>query len=151
MKNSNIQNQAGVSLIEILITLLVMSVGALGVASMQLTGLKYTAGAQTRSQASLLANDMMDRILGFQSAGRAPSKNCYTAVCNTQELVAHDKFVWLQQVSDLLPFGEGEITHSNIDSDQRIYVISLRWRRVANTQGGDDSEEFQLFTYRGGI
>lgn len=54
--------QLGVTLIEALVTLLVLSVGALGIASMQLAGLKYTSGSYARTQAVILADDMANRL-----------------------------------------------------------------------------------------
>jgi len=51
-----------VTLIEALVTLLVLAVGALGIASMQLAGLKYASGSYGRTQAVILADDMANRL-----------------------------------------------------------------------------------------
>lgn len=58
MKN----RQAGVSLIEVLVALLIMCIGLLGAAAIQLNALKFTDSSATSSQASFVAYDMMDRI-----------------------------------------------------------------------------------------
>ena len=55
-------DQGGFSLIEALITLLVMSVGLLGIVAMQVIGIQETAGALRHSQATWFAYDMADRI-----------------------------------------------------------------------------------------
>jgi type IV pilus assembly protein PilV len=155
-------------LVEILIAVLIAGIGGLGVASMQLAGMKYSAGAKTRTQASLLATDMLDRIRanrriaidktlynteGFESGtGAAPSTNCYTTSCDPEELAEFDKVGWLNQVSTLLPQGQARVAEIDLDAEQRIYQISLRWRNVSNRQGDiDDADEMQEFTFRGAL
>jgi type IV pilus assembly protein PilV len=54
--------QAGVTLIEVLVALLIMCIGLLGAAAIQLNALKYTDSSAISSQASFIAYDMMDRI-----------------------------------------------------------------------------------------
>lgn len=56
------RRQQGVTLIEVLVSLLVLAVGLLGAAALQLNALKYTDSAMMSSQASFIAYDMMDRI-----------------------------------------------------------------------------------------
>lgn len=158
-------NQTGVTLIEILVAILVMGVSALGVASMQMAGLKYNAGSQTRTQASILASDMMDRIRAnreialigplyntqdFVSSASKPSFNCHSSVCTEEQLVDHDKHVWLEQVSTLLPSGEAEILNIDITANQRMYQITLRWRFVANENidAVDPDSAFQQLIFR---
>lgn len=52
----------GFSLIEVLVALLIMSIGLLGAAAIQLNALKYTDSSSMRTQASFIAYDMLDRI-----------------------------------------------------------------------------------------
>lgn len=54
--------QQGFTLLEALIALVVVSVGLLGVAHMQLTGIKYNHEALLRTKAGVLAQDMADRM-----------------------------------------------------------------------------------------
>lgn len=54
--------QAGITLIEVLVTALVLTVGLLGAAAVQLKGLQYADAARMDAQASLVAYDMLDRI-----------------------------------------------------------------------------------------
>ena len=54
--------QSGFSLIEVLVALLVMCIGLLGAAAIQLNALKYTDSSSMTSQASFIAYDMMDRM-----------------------------------------------------------------------------------------
>jgi type IV pilus assembly protein PilV len=53
---------AGMTLIEVLVTLVIMSVGLLGVAALQLTTVRNNYDAYVRSQAAVMASDMLDRM-----------------------------------------------------------------------------------------
>ncbi len=59
---SRVQGQAGFSLLEVLVALLILSVGLLGLAGLQVLGLRHTGNAYFRTQATLLANEMVERI-----------------------------------------------------------------------------------------
>jgi type IV pilus assembly protein PilV len=60
--DSQVTRQSGFSLIEILIAIVIASIGLLGLASMQATGLKNNQSAYQRSQATVLAYDYADRM-----------------------------------------------------------------------------------------
>ena len=77
--------QSGFSLIELLISILIFSVGMLGLASLQITSMRMTQDAQQTYLASLLAN-------GIASQLRVGSNGV-------------DTNFWQQQVSETLPSG----------------------------------------------
>ncbi len=56
------QNQQGFSLIEVMVTMLIVSIGLLGIAGIIMTSLKNSQSSYGRSQATLLANDIIDRM-----------------------------------------------------------------------------------------
>ena len=62
MFDGNKQTQAGMTLIEVLVSVLILAIGLLGAAAIQLNALKYTDSSTKTSQASFIAYDMMDRI-----------------------------------------------------------------------------------------
>ena len=62
MRAGSKRAQEGMTLIEVLVALLILSVGLLGAAAIQLNALKYTDSSRMTSQASFIAYDMMDRI-----------------------------------------------------------------------------------------
>ena len=102
--------QRGVSLIELLVALIVLSVGMLGMASMEIQAKRLAFDAAQRSQAVALANDMFERMrgnptvlanyvvnnLGGVSIGTEPSPNCKSAGCDEAQLAAHDLWEWEQ-------------------------------------------------------
>lgn len=70
--------QRGFSLVEILITILIIGVGLMGTATLQLTGLGSNQGAYLRSQASILVYDMADRLRGNPDRAIAGEYNGFT-------------------------------------------------------------------------
>lgn len=56
------RDQKGFTLIEILITVIVLSIGLLGLAGLQINGLRANMSSETRSKATLLANDIAERM-----------------------------------------------------------------------------------------
>ena len=64
-----IKRQRGFTLIEVLIAGLVLSVGVLGVAGLQITALKNLQSSQSYGVAAMLANDIADRMWGEPGRG----------------------------------------------------------------------------------
>ncbi len=86
--------QAGMTLIEVLVAVLVLAIGLLGAAALQLNALKYTDNARMTSQASFIAYDMLDRIranagvdYAWAQAERAPPG---TSTASVRDLDLHD-------------------------------------------------------------
>lgn len=62
MRSDYRHRQSGMTLIEVLISVLILAIGLLGAAALQLNALKYTDSSTMTSQASFIAYDMLDRI-----------------------------------------------------------------------------------------
>ena len=67
--------QQGFTLIEVLVSLLVLSIGLLGLAALQATSLKANHGAYNRGQAIFLAYDIMDRMRANRTEALAGNYN----------------------------------------------------------------------------
>lgn len=133
--------QKGLTLLEILIALVVLSVGLLGIAGMQATGLRNNHAAYTKTQATALAMDMADRIranpkgaakdadsyTGFDTTGVIPEDpKCIDDGCTPAQMAAFDKYQWSQPLisndAPLLPGGRGIITRAG-----DLFTITLLW------------------------
>lgn len=103
----------GSSMIETLVSLLLLSFGSLGVAGLQATSKQTSHEAQQRLLASYLAQDVIERMrnnpsvlatyagsaVGGSSISTEPSPNCSTsAPCTAAQLAAHDRWVWEQAI-----------------------------------------------------
>jgi type IV pilus assembly protein PilV len=123
------RQQRGISLLEALVAMLVLSLGLLGLANLQSVGLKSTFGANLVSQASLLAYDMADRIRANPDDAAAYTgfvTNCPTPLPGAP-LVAVDLAEWSCSVQDLLPAGVGRIAGAPNGTGMR-YTITVEWR-----------------------
>lgn len=170
--------QSGFTLVEILVTVLILAVGSLGIASLQLAGLKYTSGSYARTQAVLLADNMANRIKSNRAfaldlnddgsfgatspyvvptfgATVAAATDCLTNTCTNEQLADYDLDSWLSEIQRVLPAGQGQVTISDkanpaTGQDERQFNIGIQWRQIANstTGNGDPDAEVQSFTFR---
>ena len=120
---------------EVLISIVVLSIGLLGLAGLQVNSLKNNNSSYQRTQANLLANEMFDRIranragmiLGYYDdpLGTTPSDpGCISSSCTTAQIAQYDAFLWTSEIGNLLPSGTATMTGSGADS---IFTITVMW------------------------
>jgi type IV pilus assembly protein PilV len=126
--------ERGVTLLEVLIAILIISFGMLGMAGMQSVGMKFNLGAAQRTAATLLANDMADRMRANAAGVTAGSYNSLfsggTAVancgnvtgCTTAELAQNDMYEWNQAIQAVLPGGQGFVCLDDSPADGTGYA-----------------------------
>ncbi len=131
-----IANQTGASLIEVMVALLILAVGLLGVLSMQSRALQLNQNAYLYSQAAILANDIMEAMrtsssLGpyIQETNTAPDCTDSTEDCSPAQIANWNMVEWRNNISSLLPDGEGVITQI-VDGGDLIseYEIKVSFR-----------------------
>lgn len=105
------KQQNGFSLLEILISVLVLSVGILGMAGLQVSSLKFNQTASIRSQATILAYEITDRMRTNRQAAQSGSYNtALTATTVSGSSRAQlDLNTWKQSLDSLLPDGRGSV------------------------------------------
>jgi type IV pilus assembly protein PilV len=119
------KTQRGTTLVETLVALVVLSVGLLGIAALQMASLTNNRGAHLRSQASVLAYDIADRMRANRTAANA---NAYRVdfgaepALSETTLNAIDLREWKATLRTILPGGDGEIV-----GDGTMFRISVRW------------------------
>ena len=114
----NLSRALGFTLIEVLVAVLVMSIGLLGLASLQATSLRFNNDSSAQTQATYLASDMADRMranvskaAGYPAQAAGENTTCYTtAGCTPDEMAANDIFEWNRDLAATLPAGQGSIT-----------------------------------------
>jgi type IV pilus assembly protein PilV len=132
---------AGFTLIEVLVALVVLSIGLLGVAGLQIVGLRGNLSAASRTQASYLAEDIIDRMRANYTAARGPAGAGHlqyqltmgaTAPTATDATAISDVTTWLTELQTL-PSGKGSI---NVDAVTSVVTVTIQW---LDTPGGDSN------------
>ncbi len=123
----------GFSLVEVLVSIFILSVGIIGSAGLQLTAFRAERQAAAQTAALQLATEMADMIRaldrrhaisGFPGpiAGvsyqanldgepQAPGKLCYASRCSPSELAEFEIYDWKRRVKLALPAGRLLICH----------------------------------------
>jgi type IV pilus assembly protein PilV len=129
----------GFSLVEVLIALIVMSVGMLGIAGLYVQSMQAGRTSMLRHHAVTLAGDIADRIRANPTAGAAyiaspgADNNCVGQGidCSVAEMAAHDIFLWEAQAAEFLPaMGDGSrqvVVNFDAAAAPPIYTITVRW------------------------
>jgi type IV pilus assembly protein PilV len=160
--------QRGVSIVEALIALVVLSVGMLGIAGLYLESVKANRSALARTKAVQFVNDMADRIRANRNAlaryvlvagtpptGTPPDCSLATANCTPQQAAAYDLANWYASVTDAslgLPRGPAgtsvplaAITFTAATGTVPArYVIQVSWLEPGDTNYLSSSAEVQL-------
>ena len=147
MKISSSNQQKGLSLIEVLISVFILAVGLLGLAAMQLQSLKYTQGSQWRSQANFLAYDIVERIRANRASvtDYVIAMNAAKPAGSLDTMAKNDLFLWLDQLETTIPGGDGSVAWDSGTRTLTIVVTSQdqgRVRQVADATAADTT-----FTY----
>ena len=109
------QRYSGFSLLEVMIALIIFSVGILGMAALLMLSVRTNHTAYLRSQAGFLAQGIADRMrmnmpalwnnqynLAYPVTGTAPGCTA-AAPCTIAQVVTRDSIIWSRSLTQLLP------------------------------------------------
>jgi type IV pilus assembly protein PilV len=147
----------GFTLIEVLVALLTLSIGLLGLASLQATSLRFNNDSSAQTQAAYLASDIADRMranasqlaaypnLSTNPPGSA-TPSCYTGGCSPAQMADNDVYEWYAGVK-ALPGGKGVIS----DAGGGLYKITVMWDQDRSGAAGtncniDDPNDLRCVT-----
>lgn len=147
--------QAGVGLIEVLVALLVFTIGILGLGATQLAAKRATYEAIQRSIASSLASDILERMRGNSgelasyavsevgSSALTATISCISSSCSTKDLAAFDLHEWsglLAGASEKITIAKNNVyagglldSRACIAVEDGLVTVAIAWR------GLDDS------------
>jgi type IV pilus assembly protein PilV len=141
---------AGFSIVEVLVALVVLSIGMLGIAALYVESLRAGRTAVYRTQAVNLASDMADRIRANRNAREAydlaaddepvergcaaTAEDATPNTCSAAELAEDDMARWRAAIIDQLP-GNGQgtptgtisVTTPAAATQTRVYAIAITW------------------------
>lgn len=143
--------RSGFSLIEVLVSLLVLAVGVIGAVGMQLAALRTAQQSAFQTFALQLAAEMVDAmragggrleptmwVMDYSSANdgdpAAPAKFCYASSCDAQELAEFQRYEWKKRVKAVLPAGRVQVCREATPWDGA--KRSFNWSCDSGAEGG---------------
>ncbi len=145
------RTQQGITLLEVLITLVIFSIGLMGSASMQITGLRLNQSAHLRTMAVVQAYDLADRIRAnragveagaYDSIVSKPSDpGCASTYCSPSEIAQFDAYEWNSANENVLPLGMGSVQR-DVGSD--VFRIRVMWQDERNDGHGSDCVDEEI-------
>lgn len=130
---------AGFTLIEVLVSMLILAVGLLGIASLQFKGMKYSTDAAIRSNIMMLAYDIADRIR--LNRGNADDYlGTYTVPLNrpatctqtngadaSNDLNCWYQLFWVDNDSSHVPPGTVVTIATDVATAEQDYSVMFQW------------------------
>ena len=159
-----LRRQAGITLIETLVALVVAALGILGILGMQMRTLADTQTGVRRAQALRLVEDLSERtrvnpnslgqIGSYASDWNAtapPTADCAASQCTPAELALYHLARWKTSVAQVLPGGsakifiaEDEAASSAAAGNRRQLGVMLRWRENEASAASDYQDPIGL-------
>jgi type IV pilus assembly protein PilV len=128
------RRQRGDTMIEVLVTVIIIAVGVLGTAALQITTLKNLSSSHSASVAAIVAGDFSERmranpiasLAGQYVHDAAPDAYppCAADTCTTAQLANYDMGTWWDDLAIVLPSASGEVTRN---AGTNTFVLTVRW------------------------
>lgn len=148
---------AGMSLLEVMIAVVIFSVGLIGVAALMLTSMRDNDATLARTQSTILASEMYEKMLANLPGAAAghytvafadtltttASPACDAAACDTQQLANWDLAQWATRLNQVLLSPDAEIT-VDTSVDPMIIQVSVLYDELMETAGTTT----ETFTFR---
>lgn len=135
------RRQRGMSLIEIMVALVLLSFGLMGMLGLKMAGLKHTGHANARAAASIHATDILDRMRAnpVRAAAGAYTLALEDAAPSAPADVAQvDLVQWRRGIAANLPGGSGSVSAVAADGSVRV-VLQWEERREADPQAKEQA------------
>lgn len=129
--------ERGASLIEVLIAVLVLAIGALGVAAMQAISLRNSQSALERTQAAVAAYSILDTMRANRQAAAQglynTARTCEVPASNGS-LVGSDLNLWFTELQSSVKAGACATVTCNGDTCE----VVIEWNDERGTGGAED-------------
>lgn len=127
--------QRGFSLLEVLVALLLTTLGVFGAIGLQLNALRFSADSAHRAQALLMTNDLLERMRANRGASplyaMTVSGECPEQAVENLPVLQQDRADFASAVTCQLPEGEARVT-----VDQGVARVLVRWSQARISEQG---------------
>lgn len=138
----SVKSQAGVSMIEVLVAILVSVIGLFSAMKLQLNAVSNTHSAYFRSQAAIISNALVDQMRANPTSAVAGNYDITLSgsVPTSGGMEVADLAQWRTDLSTTLPRGAGSVA---CVSATRLCSLVVQWDDSRGI-GGDSTEQFTL-------
>ena len=159
--NSQMKLQQGVGLIEVLVAVLILTVGILGLVGMQTRALQFSQESLVSSHALMLAYELTDRIRANKDKAGAYSViygesvsaavDCSNLDCTPDQIAQYDLSAWKTNVAANLPNGDCQVVR-DASGARPFFTITVRYqdtklnRALAGGTAADSYREVSVKT-----
>lgn len=131
-----LRSQAGSMLLESFIAILIFSMGILAIVGMQTSAIKNSADAKYRSEASLLANELLGKMwVSSDRTSTNPAQVALTLQANFQGGAGTDGPAytawyssWCSTVTPVLPACDAYVPTVSVDPVSSLVILTMRWK-----------------------
>jgi type IV pilus assembly protein PilV len=166
------QKTRGFTLIEVLITMAVLSIGLAGLVAMEVLSYRKNHESYLRSQAILQAHEMAARMHANPAGVKAgdycdisgsgenpPTRNCLDSAstsisaaaatnCSAADIAAFDADEWLSSTASMLPSGAGSVSGPcPPPTSTGIYTITISWLEGSSADDTDNENTTRIFRF----
>lgn len=134
---------AGFTLVEAMIALLVLSIGLVGMAGLQIAGLRANQSAAWRSQATYLSYDIIERMR-LNRENRRDYEVGLTESMDPVDTAGADVAGWKTRLAEVLPGGDGTIALEG--GDDTVVTITVQWADARGDNTGVVDNTPLIFT-----
>ena len=140
---SHPEKQRGFTMLEVLVSMIVIALGLLGYAGLQAASLKNGNTAYLRSQATMLSHDIVERMRVNRAVALVGTYNIAIGSTGGGSGVAgNDLSEWKRNLSQSLPAGDGAVSVSGVGGAQGNVQITIQW----DDDGDGNPTEFFMQT-----
>lgn len=141
IENNQSVMQTGVSMIEVLVAIMILSVGLLGLAGLQSAGLTHNQSANSRSTASMLAYGLLDSMRANKVVAEQGAYDIGLGATSSvgSTMTSQDVGNWLNELAMSLPAGTGSVV---TDASGRV-TITIQWD---DSRGALPAQQFVMTT-----
>lgn len=140
--------QSGTNLVEVMVALLILAIGLLGLAMLQLEGMKYNSDSYLRTQATLMASEIIERMRANSNAAASytaaipgsPPNDCLASSCSPAQMAAFDLFHWNRNLTNQVTGLPGATTSISLVSGT-TYLVSLSWVEKKDETGNQANQQ----------
>lgn len=139
-RNFQLSPQKGVTMIEVLVAVVVLSIGLLGLAGLQSAGLTHNQSASFRSTATMMTYSILDSVRANRAAAINGSYNIApgASLPSGSTVPEQDLSNWLSELALRLPAGAGAI---NVNGN--VITVTVQWD---DSRGALAAQQFVLTT-----